>query len=255
MQLYATAGDARRTAHAQTEVAFALFQMGEFDAAETAGAQALAALQACGDADGMAKGQALLAMLAQNRPDIHAARDCFAQALAAYKAVGNEAGAATVLSNVAELEFRDGHPEEALRAVSESLEIDVRGKNSEAIAVDYSNGAAYRLAFDDLAGAREWAREGLRVARGARIELCIASALQHLALLSALTGDKVRVAQLLGYTDGRFTELGIKREYTEQWGYDKLLAILRETLTEDEIARLMAEGATWSEDRAAEEAP
>ena len=37
-------------------------------------------------------------------------------------------------------------------------------------------------------------------------------------------------------------------------GYDKLLAALRATLSEDEIAQLSAEGATWSEDRAVEEA-
>jgi hypothetical protein len=37
-------------------------------------------------------------------------------------------------------------------------------------------------------------------------------------------------------------------------GYERFLATLRATLREDEIALLSAEGATWSEDRAAEEA-
>jgi hypothetical protein len=41
----------------------------------------------------------------------------------------------------------------------------------------------------------------------------------------------------------------------EQWGYDKLMTALRETLSADEIAQLTAGGAAWSEDQAVEEAP
>jgi tetratricopeptide (TPR) repeat protein len=158
-----------------------------------------------------------------------------------------------VLGNVAELEFADGHPEQALRSLNEALEIDVRGKNASYIANDYANGAAYRLTLGDLAGARESAREGLRVARQARVELFIAIALQHLALLAGLGGDGRRAAQSLGYVNARFTELGYKRAFTEQCCYDKLLVALRETLHEDELAPLLAEGATWSEERVVEE--
>ena len=45
-----------------------------------------------------------------------------------------------------------------------------------------------------------------------------------------------------------------QREPTEQWGYDKLMATLRETLSEDAFAQLATEGAAWSEDQAVEEA-
>jgi hypothetical protein len=54
--------------------------------------------------------------------------------------------------------------------------------------------------------------------------------------------------------DARYADLGNKREPTEQWGYDKLMVKLRELLREDELAPLLAAGATWSEDRAVEEA-
>jgi hypothetical protein len=84
--------------------------------------------------------------------------------------------------------------------------------------------------------------------------LLIATALQHLALLASLSGDRRRGAQLLGYVDAQYAMLGAQREHTEQWGYDKLMAALPETLGADEIATLGAEGATWSEDRAVEEA-
>ena len=69
-----------------------------------------------------------------------------------------------------------------------------------------------------------------------------------------LGGDARRGAQLLGYVDAQLVALGIARQPTEQWGYDKLMSALREQLNEDEIARLAAEGAAWSEDQAVEEA-
>ena len=52
----------------------------------------------------------------------------------------------------------------------------------------------------------------------------------------------------------QFKELGNERESTEKWGYEKLMAALREQLSEAEIEKLAAEGAAWSEDRAVDEA-
>jgi hypothetical protein len=46
----------------------------------------------------------------------------------------------------------------------------------------------------------------------------------------------------------------LEREPTEQWGYEKLMAALREQRSEAELEELAAEGAAWSEDQAAEEA-
>ncbi|MBV8148255.1 MAG: hypothetical protein JO092_04110 [Candidatus Eremiobacteraeota bacterium] len=57
-----------------------------------------------------------------------------------------------------------------------------------------------------------------------------------------------------GQSDGQYTALRMQREPMEQWGYDKLMTGLRETLSADEIAQLAAEGAARSEDQAVEEA-
>ena len=135
-----------------------------------------------------------------------------------------------------------------------SLEIDARGKNLTYIASSHTNCAAYHIALGDLSSARDSAREGLRVARQARVEQSIAITLQHLALLAGLGGDARRGAQLLGFVDAQYTALGMQREPTEQWGYDKLITALRETLSADEISAFAADGAAWSEDQAVEEA-
>jgi|HubBroStandDraft_4_1064222.scaffolds.fasta_scaffold00016_2 tetratricopeptide (TPR) repeat protein len=254
MQLYASVGDARWTARAQYQLAFALMQTGRLDEAAATNEQALAAARACGDSFCVAICLAQRANIARIRGDVRVARELYAPTLAAFKALGNEDGAAVVLSNLAELEFADGHPEPALQAASEALEIYARGKNAANIATSHTNSAAYRIALGDLSAARDSAREGLRVARQARHEQVIATALQHLVLLAGLGGDARRAAQLLGQVDAQYTALGTQREATEQWGYDKLMATLREQLSEDEIAQLAADGAAWSEDRAVEEA-
>jgi predicted ATPase/class 3 adenylate cyclase len=254
MQLYASVGDARWTARAQRYLAFALLQMGRLDEAKAAIEQALAAARASGDKVNVARCLDAQANIAGDRGDVRAARALFAQALAAFKVLGDESRTAIVLLNLAELEFADGHPEQALRAVSEALEIHLHGKNAAYIASGHTNSAAYRIALGDLSAARDSAREGLRLARQVRREPSIAIALQHLALLAGLGGDAQRGAQLLGYVDAQYSALGAQREPTEQWGYDKLMTALRETLSADEIARLAADGAAWSEDQAVEEA-
>jgi hypothetical protein len=228
--------------------------MGRLDEAKATIERALPASRECGDATSVASNLDTQATIEWISGDVHAARELFAQALAAYKTLGNEFGTAVVLSNLAELEFADAHPEQALCAANEALEISLRGKNATFIASCYTNGAAYRVALGELAGARESARNGLRVACQGRGELLIAAALQHLALLAAIGGDVRCGAPLLGYVDAQYTALGQQREPTEQWGYDKLMSALRETLSEDEIATLGAEGASWSEDQAVEEA-
>jgi hypothetical protein len=138
--------------------------------------------------------------------------------------------------------------------VNEALEIHVRGKNATYTAIDCTNSAAYRIALGDLSAARESAREGLRVARQVRNEQVIAWAMQHLALLAALGDNARRGAQLLGYVDAQYIALGMQREPTEQWGYDNLMAALREKLGDAEIEALAAEGAQLSEDQTIAEA-
>lgn len=80
----------------------------------------------------------------------------------------------------------------------------------------------------------------------------MANGLQHLALISGLRGERSRAARLLGYVDAQNKALGLERQWTEKWGYEKLMVALREKLRDAQIATLAAEGAAWSEDQAVE---
>jgi predicted ATPase/class 3 adenylate cyclase len=254
VQLYASVDEGGWIARAQQYLAFSLLQMGRLDEAKATIEQALATSRARGDTLNVGGCLGVQTSIERRLGDFGAGRALLTQALAAWKALGNDTGLANVLSNLGELEFADGNPQQALRAASEALEIYVRGKHATNIAIGQNNSAAYRIALGDLSAARDSAREGLRMARQTGYELYIASALQHLALLAVLGGDARRGAQLLGYVDTQHSALGIQRDTTEQWGYDKLMAALRQTLRATEIAHLVAEGAAWSEDHAIDEA-
>jgi cytochrome c553 len=46
----------------------------------------------------------------------------------------------------------------------------------------------------------------------------------------------------------------VRREATEKRGYEKLMAALRDQLSDADVEKLAAEGAAWPEDQAVEEA-
>lgn len=254
LALSQTSGDEKGHAWALASLEHSLRQMGRLEEASDMNARALAAMRTLGDKPGVAYCLNRAANIHWDRGDAVAARELHAQSLAAYKVLGDEAGAALVLANLAELEFGDGHAEQALRLGGETLEIQLRGKNALALALSYINITAYRIALEEMDEARESAREALRSAQQAQSPGHVAVALQHIALLLALGGEVSSAGRLIGYVNVQYKEVGLEREPTEKWGYEKLMAALREQLSEAEIEKLAAEGAAWSEDKAAEEA-
>jgi hypothetical protein len=98
--------------------------------------------------------------------------------------------------------------------------------------------------MDDLPAAVAAAREsiGIHAAREPD-HTHFAIAIEHLALVFALQGDHARAGALEGYADAAFTRHGFEREFTERTTHDRLMALLRESLASNELARLTAEGA------------
>ncbi|HLJ83595.1 MAG TPA: tetratricopeptide repeat protein [Candidatus Eremiobacteraceae bacterium] len=252
--LYGSTRDARGSAWALYYLAVGLFDMGRFEEASEIFDSALAAMRTLGDKRGEADCLNLLAGNQWNRGDAAAARALYAQALDVNKSLGDDDGTAIVLANLAELAFAASQPDEAIHLMTEALDILTPGKNITHLATDNINMAAYRFALGDVDGAYESAQTGLRWARQAQYPLLIVIALQHLALLATQRKGIHRAAQLIGYVDARFRELGYERQPTERWGYEKVTAILRERLSDAEIETLAAEGAAWPEERALEEA-
>jgi len=254
LALYQSVGDGRGAARALLGLAYGLMQMGHLEEASEACGRALTLLRECKDEILVAAVLSQHASIHMDGGDVALARELFAQALAAYKTLGDEAGTAIALGNLAELEFANGQVEQALRLASEALEIVSSGKEASTLAIWCCNIAAYRLALGHLDAAHESAREALRWARRAQDPLQIVIALQHFASFGALRGQAHSAARLIGYVNAQYSELGLEREPTERWGYEKLTATLREQLSDAEREKLAAEGAAWLEDQAVEEA-
>ncbi|HYK54660.1 MAG TPA: tetratricopeptide repeat protein, partial [Candidatus Eremiobacteraceae bacterium] len=254
IRLYERVGDVRGAAYALRMLAYSLLQVGESDEANRVIERAVVAFRTRGDKVGIASCLGLLGVSAYAQGDLASGRRHYIQAVAACRELGDELATADVLGNFGELEFADGHPERALRLVTESLEITSRGKEVANLAIDHNNRAAYCIALGRLDEAKASAQEGLRCARGERNEWNIYVALQHLALLQAIAGTSISAARIVGFVNAQYERLGLDREATEKWAYDRLLEELRSRLNASEFEELLSEGASWSEDRAVEAA-
>jgi predicted ATPase len=155
-------------------------------------------------------------------------------------------------TNLAELEFADGHFESAIRYAREALDYFRERHRSNACIV-LCNLAAYSLALGRADDARIFAREGLAVAHELRVADLVALAIQHLASVAIASGDADRAARLTGFVDARYAELGLKRDTSEQYTYERLRSDLAAALSSSDLAQRMSEGLAMSEERASAE--
>lgn len=250
IRLYESLGDSVSAARTQPRQAFALYQMGRLDEAYRTNAEALTVSCAFEDSFSVAHCLNGIAMIELNRGRFSTTRELYGEALALFKAVGHEQSAAQMLANAAEVEFAAGDPEQALCLTNEALGWANRMCRTQCRV----SSAAYQIALGDLSEARESARDGLRLARQGQFERRIADALRTFALIAALGRDTRRSAQLQGYVEARYEKLGMNLAFVARLTCNKLLTALHETLSDDEVETLAAEGAGWTEDRVVEEA-
>ncbi len=252
--LYEASCNLQGTARARRFIGWSLYHMGRFDEAREEIDRAAGASLSCGDESSAAYCLLLMGLIEMSRGDFATGRTLFNQGIAKLNALGDELGSSIALGNMAELEFASDDPMQALRYANQALAIVATGRTLALTAMWHANSAIYRVAVGDLAGATESARSAVELAQPEQDNLSVATALQHLALLASLAGDKRRAAQVLGYVNKQYDRFGITRGHTEQWGYTKLVTALREELMDDEIAERAIEGGSWTEDRAVEEA-
>ena len=252
--LYEKLGDGRGLAQALNVLAWALFRVGRSDDAAVANDRALGWFKEYADKRNMAICLRQQANIAEEQGDADGARELYKQALSIFKALGVQGSVATVLAGLAELEFKAGKTSEALADVSEALELGSWSKNATHLAIYHANSAAYRIAMSALPLAREAARHAIEWALEAKNELILADAIQHLALISAQSGEARRAAQLSGFVEAKYAELGEPRESTEQWSSQQLQAALHQSLSAGDIQTLAAEGAGLAPEQAVAEA-
>ena len=187
------------------------------------------------------------AVASLQRGDLETARARFTE-VARRERAGSEAHASALL-NIGELEFAVGNVAAAREAAAQARAAYER-LNTAPLGLAICNLAAYAMAVDELGEARELLREALRIIRqtGARWTL---TALEHHALLAALSGDAERAALLAGFTSAQYAG-DDTRQTTERIGFERLMRMLRERYDETELAERMDAGARLSSEQALE---
>jgi predicted ATPase/class 3 adenylate cyclase len=256
-------GDAYGKAEAQRIAGTALLYLGRASESEALLDEALGEAQRLGLRKLIARVMVGLAGVRTLADDIASARGLYAEAIALARTVGDEQMIALLAGNLGETEFKAGNTTAALRLAGETLDTTRAPAFARRVAIAYGNMAAYLVSLERYDEARAHALESLAISRDAQADAWMMFALQHLAAVAALgPSDDVdgardahrRAAFLLGYVDARLAALEVVREFTEQQEYDKMLPALRDALGDDELAKLIKKGATWSEDQAVAEA-
>ena len=115
------------------------------------------------------------------------------------------------------------------------------------LGVNLTNLAGVLVERGDFQEALSVAREGIELRKAGGDT---SGALDHLALRAALVGRLADAARLAGYVDAAFPTIGSPRQTNEARARARLDRLLRDQISDEECAKLMAEGATMTEEDA-----
>ena len=197
-----------------------------------------------------------LAQVNMEEGDSVAARACVREALRLIKTVGDQAELENTMVDLAGLRFRDGDPESAVRQLTDLLAKGHCFYAPRRITVFTQVALSqYLIALGRYEEAAGHAREALAAAREEHLDALLAEALGCLATVAVLRAAgrradvRAMAARILGFADALFTGLGV-----ETACFDDVFTTLRDVLGAEDVADLMAEGATMTEDEAVETA-
>jgi predicted ATPase/DNA-binding XRE family transcriptional regulator len=238
-----TSGDRRDLATALRMQGIARARLGALAEAEADLQRSLEIFREIGDLREIARALGSLGYLYQTRGDFALAHTATIEMLQLTRAVGDTRNSALAATNLAETEFALGDVQRAAeRALSNLMQEE--GMTKTMRATQQANLAVYLLALDKPDDARSMA-----LASVAESDTDYAAIpLQHLAAILAPSHPE-SAARMLGYVEKVFAATPYMRQRTEQYTYDRLIATLRDTLDDDEIAQLGRQGAAMNEEQ------
>jgi predicted ATPase/class 3 adenylate cyclase len=190
------------------------------------------------------------ALSSQYRGDLEMAARLHDQLRREQRSLGNARAERSAAASCAEVEHARGQTQRAITIVREMLPPARSASDKNTLGLLLINLAGYLAAVDDLHGADAAVREAAVIHEREPDHVHLAVAIENMALIFALRGDRTRAATLEGYAGAAFARHGFPREFTETMTYERLTAFLRETLAADELARLSAEGAALTPEAA-----
>ena len=243
--LYRETGEARGLARALSQVASRYAPQSRYDKAKAAADEALRLARESGDrrllADVLRRCAETFAIDGQERVRAH-----YAECIQLFRSLGRNDETARALRWWGEWEAEAGNFQDAIERLLEAAQLDSR--DAEAI-FQASDIASYHLAIGDRLRAEPYARQALTLAAKARHPIFTPMGISYLAMIAAAR-DLRTGARLAGYAEERFRAANWQRVAYEQAMADRLFETLKSGLSQEELARLFAEGAAWSEDLA-----
>jgi predicted ATPase/transcriptional regulator with XRE-family HTH domain len=193
--------------------------------------------------------------------DLTGSRAYLTEALGLTKILGATILGCSVGTALAQNAYLSGDPETALRIIGDVI-ADYRSLDSPGTAPNIVNPltdeATYLIALGRYDEARVQANEALALARSFQLVFMICRSLQHLAVVALLrqfegeatSVDHAGAARVFGFVEARLTALAGGLEDLDRKYYQSAQGVLREAMGADELTRLMAAGATMTEDEA-----
>ena len=190
-----------------------------------------------------------LGALACTTGEMAQARDLFEEAMLIARPWSARDREATVLVNLAEIEFNLGRTESAVnRGRKAAALLRAIGQQAD-LGWALVNLTAYLLASERPDEALEVWSEGFRLVRPVG-GFILRAGLEQAALLAAGQGRLTDAARLAGFVDAGYRNAGETRQPTEQTVHDLLWGKLEPGLSPHELARLTRDGAGWTEAQA-----
>jgi predicted ATPase/class 3 adenylate cyclase len=254
---YRELGDELGTARALCVLGEATIYVGDAVEAEDQLYAVLAIFRKLDARRGIARVLICLAEARLRAGDVDAARSFYDEHAAIAKTLGGK----PVLGLLAEIEFSAGNVDAAFQISAEALDIS-RAYSPNFVSLVLVNMARYSIAVDRYGQAHAYAREALARAVHDDNLLVTLWALECLAAVSALLGlekgkpasdARKSAARLISYVDARLVGSTRERVEPQRQQYDRAMTRLRAELGENELQRLMAEGASWTEEHAVAE--
>lgn len=176
--------------------------------------------------------------------DIEGASAHVEQALEIAKAQSADRVAAVTGMICAEAEFNKGNKQKAVEFAKDVVTLGQELGDEFLIMRAYSNLAIYLIGCERYDEARKAACRALQFSHLAEGSTAVPHAVQHLAMIAAVSGENARAAQLFGFTRSRKAKSDLLSEEQER---ERLEALLQSRLAPNELQRFLSEGAAMSE--------
>ncbi|MEJ0048751.1 MAG: winged helix-turn-helix domain-containing protein [Rhodospirillales bacterium] len=246
-RLFRQIDDRRRLGRALDHLAAALFYLEEVDAAELASREACALGEEVGSQRALAGAYGLQMAIELFRGRYDSAREAGRRATRLFEAAGAERSVLTMQSNMVELALAS---DDVATAIAEGRALASRLRATPHMRLLCSVLAILVAALvraGELHDSLHAALEAAPLLRGNRQLFLL---FDHLALRCALAGRAEDAAMLAGYADQGYKDRGWPRQQIEQFSADRLQPLLRQALSDHDVARLAKDGASLTEPNA-----